>query len=87
MTEMAGAEVRCECGKILATRDLTPARLLVTNTLHKQSLSLTTEGLSVRGRCPGCSKLHTLFYAAVTPMAPRPKPRRIIEIIGQLRLF
>jgi len=83
MTEMAGAEVRCECGKVLALRDLTPARLLVTNTLHKQSIQLTPIRMSIRGRCSGCSKLHTLTYE----IPHNSKRRRIVLADAQLSLF
>lgn len=56
-------DVKCECGRLLAHRKLEPGSLMISNHLHKQTLMMTTAGISLRGRCPGCSKLHTLQYS------------------------
>jgi len=87
MTNPAGNEARCECGAILATPSVTPASLIVTNRLHKQSIQLTASCLSIRGRCPGCSKLHTLSYPVMAAEKKPAKIRKVVGIIGQLSLF
>lgn len=86
MSETAGEPVLCECGKILAHRHSTPANLLVHNTIHSVSVTVTPTCISFRGRCRKCSKLHTITYE-IQPAIVKPKTRRAPIMLGQLSLF
>jgi hypothetical protein len=84
----AEQQIRCGCGRCLIERRNEIASRSIRNHMHKVSTLETALGIEIRGRCPGCSKFHSLRFPGLpAPTAPPRKRKSIMSAIGQLTLF